>query len=410
VHSLKIIALTHKNLGLEEIGKLHLDDAHQETVLGALKINFGFEELMYLSTCNRVEFILKTDLELSHSFLEHYFSFFNSSFSADFVSVLAKNAQVFEGDEALDHLFKVASSIDSLVVGEREIITQVRKAYENCNLLGLTGDTIRLAIKQTIETAKDIYTNTAIARNPVSVVSLAYRKLRELGIKNEARFIIVGAGETNTTMSKYLQKHQYANFAIFNRTLEKAELLAKELGGNAYPLSQLADYKNGFDVIVTCTGSSEPVITKDIYASLLAGDDSRKVVIDLAIPADLDPEVLKHYDVNLIAVNNLREIAKENLQQREKELDACAVIIAEKIAEFKQLLKERKVELAFGEIPKQVKAIKETAMNEVFAKDISNLDQNSREVLDKVLSYMEKKYNAVTMKTAKEVLLNNNEN
>lgn len=406
MQSLKVIAITHKNLDLNEIGKLHLDENQQESVLGGVKINFGFDELMYLSTCNRVEFIIKTDTEFNPSFLEHFFTFLNPSFSQQFVEDLSAKAMVYEGEEALQHLFRVASSIDSLVVGEREIITQVRKAYENCNELGLTGDMIRLIIKQTIETAKDVYTHTDIAKNPVSVVSLAYRKLRELGIKNEARFILVGAGETNTTMAKYLKKHQYANFAVFNRTLSKAQTLAADLQGIAYPLEELKNYTKGFDVIITCTGAAESIITKEIYKTLLAGDTVKKVVIDLAIPNDLDEEVLKYYDINLIAVNNLRDIAQENIAQREKELYKCEDLINKKIEEFQHLLKERKVELAFGEIPKKVKEIKETALNEVFAKDLNNLDTASKEVLDKILSYMEKKYNAVAMKTAKQIFLN----
>ena len=406
MQSLKVIAISHKNLDLSEIGKLHLDESQQESVLGGVKINFDFDELMYLSTCNRVEFILKTDVEINPEFLKRFFTFFNPSFTKEFVEQLSTKALVYESEEALRHLFKVASSIDSLVVGEREIITQVRKAYEICNELGLTGDLIRLVIKQTIETAKDVYTHTDIAKNPVSVVSLAYRKLRDLGIKNDARFIIIGAGETNITMAKYLQKHQYANFAIFNRTLSKAQKLSSELNGKAFPLEDLKSYTNGFDVIITCTGAVEPIITKEIYKTLLSGDTVKKVVIDLAIPNDLDAEVLQHYDVNLIAVNNLREVAKENLTQREKELDKCYDLINKKIEEFQLLLKERKVELAFGEIPKKVKQIKETAINEVFAKDLTNFDSESKEVLDKILSYMEKKYNAMAMKAAKQIFLN----
>src|SRR5204863_8696738 len=110
---------------------------------------------------------------------------------------------------------------------------QVRKAYEFCNLMGLTGDFIRLVAKQTIETAKDVFTFTDIAKNPVSVVSLAYRRLREIGIKNDARIIMIGAGETNTSMANYLQKHKYANFTVFNRTLYKAEKLSEKVDGKA---------------------------------------------------------------------------------------------------------------------------------------------------------------------------------
>lgn len=142
--------------------------------------------------------------------------------------------------------------------------------------MGLTGDFIRLLIKQTIETAKEIYTNTDIARNPVSVASLAYRQLRELGIKNDARIIFVGSGETNIVLSKYFQKHKFANFTIFNRTLERAKKLAKILKGKAYELSELIKYKKGFDVLIVCTSSSEIIITKSIYNNLVASELSKK--------------------------------------------------------------------------------------------------------------------------------------
>ncbi|MCC6601018.1 MAG: glutamyl-tRNA reductase, partial [Crocinitomicaceae bacterium] len=312
---------------------------------------------------------------------------------------------VFEGEEALKHLFEVASSLDSLVVGEREIITQVRNAYELCHKLDLTGDLLRLVVQKTIECAKKVYTHTNISRNPVSVVSLAYRKLRDLNVKLDSKILIVGSGVTNSTMAKYLKKHGFTDFVVFNRTLANAEKLAKEISGKAFPLSELKNYKNGFDVIVTCTGSSEAIITKDIYSALVGNDKNKKVVIDLAVPNDLDEEILKSYDVNLIAVNNLQEIARKNLLEREKELSACVKIIEGNIEEFRKELKERKVELAMSDVPKKVKEIRETAVNEVFAKDIEKLDAGSKETLDKVIAYLEKKYISVPMKMAKEILI-----
>lgn len=207
-------------------------------------------------------------------------------------------------------------------------------------------------------------------------------------------------------MAQYLKKHKFANFTIFNRTIANAEKLATELNGKAYPLSDLENYSEGFDIIVTCTGAAESVITPTIYKKLVGDDKSKKVVIDLAIPNDLDAEILNNYDVNLIAVNNLQEVAKENLQAREKELEACKTIIDKNIEEFKQIIKARKVELAMSEVPKKVKEIRETAMNEVFAKELSSMDAESKEVLDKILQYMEKKYISVPMKMAKDILTN----
>lgn len=400
----KIIAFTHKTTDLNEIGKLHIDETQLQERLEHLKTTAGVEELQYLSTCNRVEFMLSYTGSINNQFLKLFFGAFNPTWKEADIIWAINNAQVFEGEEALRHLFNVASSIDSLVVGEREIITQVRNAYEKCSNLNLTGDLIRLAIKRTIEVAKDVYTHTNIARNPVSVVSLAYRKLRALNVKQDARFLIIGSGVTNTTMAKYLKKHEFANFSVFNRTLENAQKLAEELKGKAYPLSELKNFKQGFDIIVTCTGAAESIITPEIYKSLVGDDRSKKIVIDLAIPNDLDAEILKKYDVNLIAVNNLQEVAKENLLAREQEMQACNAIIERNIEEFKQIIKTRKVELAMSEVPKKMKAIRETA-NEVFAKELESLDVQSKETLDKILSYMEKKYISVPMKMAKEILI-----
>ena len=403
--SFKIISITHKLAPLELIGKLHLDETHQHDYLVAAKMMLEFKEFMFLSTCNRVEFLIVTENEISDSVLTNLFSSINSRISNLELSQLISGTTVYENENALTHLFEVSSSLDSLVVGEREIITQVRKAYDFCNILGLTGDVIRLAIKQTIETAKQVFTETDIAKNPVSIVSLAYRQLRNLGIKNNARVIFIGAGETNINMAQYLRKHQYANFTVFNRSLINAKKLANQLHGEAFELSDLKNYTMGFDVIISCTSSQEPIITNEIYQSLLQNETSKKVIIDLAIPSDFDRNIVLQNDITYIDIESLKKQAEDNLLKREGEIVACKAIINNKVEGFKLLFQERKIELAFGEIPKQIKQIKEIAVSEIFAKEVNSLDENGKEVLEKLLSYMEKKYNALAIKTAKRVIL-----
>ena len=402
MESFKVIAFTHKTLPLELVGKLHLSPEEQEQQLGAMKIHFDFEELIYLCTCNRIELMVTGGAE--QDLVRRIALFLNSRLTETEALQLASGAEVFEGPEGVQHLLRVASSLESLVVGEREIITQVRKAYDMCNQMGLTGDFLRLLIRQTIETAKDIYTHTDIARNPVSVASLAYRQLRDLGIKNDARIIFVGAGETNTVLANYFQKHKFANFTVFNRSLDKATKLAAVLKGRAFELGELVAFKEGFDVLVVCTSSGEPVITSEIYASLNQ-DTQKKVIIDLGLPANVDGRIATQSSVHYIDINSLRAQADVNMQLRKNEITKCESIIAQKSVQFEDLYAERRVELAFGAVPKQVKAIRELAVNEVFAREINQLDPASKEVLEKVLTYMEKKYNAVAIKTAKEVLL-----
>lgn len=401
----KIIAVTHKYFDISDIGKFHIDEKEWSNRLSELKEKTGIDELMFLSTCNRVEFLLNTSYPIDKNFVKKFILAVYPEIRNDVLEKTISSAMIFENEEALNHLFNVASSLDSLVVGEREIITQVRNAYELSRKLNLTGDLLRIVIQKTIECAKEVYTKTNIANKPVSVVSLAYRKLKELHVKPDARFLIIGAGATASLMAKYLKKHGITQFAVFNRTLEHAQKLASELNGKFFSLADLKNFKNGFDVIVSCTGATHPIITKEIYSSLLGNDASKKIVVDLAVPNDLDVEVLKHFDVNLISITHLKTIAEQNLREREKEMDACRTIIHQHVSEFRQLFKARKVEIAMSDVPKKVKEIYDTAMNEVFAKDIEKLDEQSKETLDKVIAYLEKKYISMPMKMAKEILI-----
>lgn len=401
------IIFTHRNLSVNDIGALHISEDLQKERLSSIKQRFSLPELMFLSTCNRVEIQLCTSETIDEKFLTDFFQALYPSLTEQQISHFLKSSEFFSGIEAVKHLLRVASSIDSMVVGEREIITQVRNAYELSKANGLTGDFIRLLIRHTIETAKQVYTETNIAKKPVSVVSLAYHRLRELNIPLDARILIIGAGVTNTNMSRFLKKHGFTNFVVFNRTIANAEKLAQDLNGRAFPLTEMAKFKEGFDVIITCTGSEDHIITPELYEGLLIGETDKKVVIDIAIPQDLSPEITNKHKVNHISVNFLQQISNENLKERSKEVEHVEAILERKIKDFRQLHRLRTVELAMREVPQKVKDIKTTALNQVFKSDLEAMDGQSKEVLEKVISYMEKKYMSMPMLMAKEILLKN---
>jgi len=400
-----IIAFTHRNLDIRDIGLLTIEEDKQEARLTDLKSKLGLDELMFLSTCNRVEFVFCTEKAIDFQFLIEFFNTLYPQFTRDEIGHFAHRGDIFNGINAIEHMLAVASSIDSMVVGEREIITQVRHAFETSKKFDLTGDFIRLVMRHTIETAKRVYTETSIATKPVSVVSLAYHKLRDMNIPLDARIMIIGAGVTNTNMSRFLKKHGFKKFVVFNRTLSKAEALAKDLSGTALPLQELSTYQGGFDVIIACTGADTHLITPEIYATLLGGDEGRKVVIDIALPQDLDPQIVTDHNVTHISVDVLQKISNENLKERSKEIQHVEEIIAEALFEFKHIQKVRSVELAMRDVPEKVKEIKTTAMNEVFKNDLASLDDHSKEILEKIIGYMEKKYMSMPMLMAKEILL-----
>jgi glutamyl-tRNA reductase len=397
-----IIAFTHRNLDINDIGKLHIEAEKQQERLKVLKQELNLSELMFLSTCNRVEFIFCTEQEIEFQFLMRFFQIL---YPTELIGHFAHKGEIHKQIHAVEHLLAVASSIDSMVIGEREIITQVRNAFELSKKNGLTGDFIRVVMRHTIETAKRVYTETSIATKPVSVVSLAYHKLRDMNIPLDARILIIGAGVTNTNMSRFLRKHGFKKFVVFNRTLSKAENLAHDLHGRAFPLEALPSYSEGFDVIIACTGADAHIISPELYKQLLQGETSRKVVIDIALPQDLHPQIVVDYPVTHISVDVLQKISNENLKERSKEIQHVEEIIAACLFEFQHINKLRTVEIAMREVPIKVKEIKATAMNEVFKNDLDLLDQHSKEVLEKIIGYMEKKYMSMPMIMAKEILL-----
>ena len=406
---LKVIAFTHKQIELKEIGRLVVCQENLTEKLQQVKTQFGIPEIFYLATCNRVEFVMTTPQVVDKDFAKRFIEAFNTELCENSLSTFMEGASIYEDQEAMVHLLRTSCSLESLIVGEKEILAQLRKAYEHCKAAGLTGDGLRMVMNCVVKTAKEVYTHTNISKNPISVVSLAYRKLRDLNLcATDARILIIGAGETNRNISKYLQKHKFTNFAVFNRTVSKAQQLATDLKGEAFDLEALKTYKKGFDVIITCTSAVEPIITTEIYKSLLNGDTSRKTIVDLAIPNDTAPEVLEQFPVNFIEVHSLNEVAKRNLQERYQELVHAEGIIDQNIGEFLMQLKQRRIEVAMRQVPEKIKEIRNTAINSVFADEVQGLDEQSREILEKVINYMEKKYISVPMIMAKDILINEN--
>jgi len=403
---LKVIAFTHKQVELKELGKLVVCQDSLLPKLRQVKEQFNIPEIFYLATCNRVAFVMATEQVVDKAFACKFIEAMELGLCTEHMNTFVDAASIYEDQEALSHLLRTSCSLESLIVGEKEILAQVRKAYESAREAGLTGDHLRMVMSCAVKAAKEVYTHTNISKNPISVVSLAYRKLRDLKLCTNARVIIIGAGETNRNISKYLQKHKFSNFAVFNRTLSKAQELAADLNGEAYDLEALKTYHKGFDVIITCTSATQPVITPEIYTSLLNGCTERKTIVDLAIPNDTDPEILEKFAVNFIEVHSLNEIAQKNIQERYQELVHAEKIIQQNISEFLPQLKQRRIELAMREVPEKIKEIRNTAINSVFADEVQGLDEQSREVLEKVMNYMEKKYISVPMIMAKEILIN----
>jgi glutamyl-tRNA reductase len=293
------------------------------------------------------------------------------------------------------------------VLGEREILGQLKSAFQKARENQLTGDAIRLATENCVLFAKKIYSETRIGEKPVSVVSLAFRELMNRGISPDARLFMVGAGQTNHLMTNLLVKYGFKDVHVFNRTLENAAELANRFSkGVAHTLADMPSIKDKPSFIITCTGSASSVISEQHFKAWGIDPQVPLTVVDLAVPADLDISVRNNYAVDYIDVAALKEQAEQNMEFRRREVTKAYELLDNFCIEFEDKYKERQLELALIEIPHQVKALRQKAVEEVFSKDIATLDEDAREVLEKVMAYMEKKYISIPIVAAKKTLLN----
>jgi glutamyl-tRNA reductase len=403
----KAITITHKTANLQEIGDYVVmeHDNNRQELLHKLKVEFGFEELLYLSTCNRILYLFTTPKKINSAFTKRFLSAINPIFQPkNSDKRIADEVLTFEGIKAVNHLYEVAASVDSLVIGEREILRQLREAYKECQDWQLAGENLRLLMRYVVTGAKKVYAQTRIGEKPISVVSLAVQKMLASKFSRRSRILLIGAGQTNNLVSKFLAKYDYQNVTVFNRTFEKAEKLAARFSnGSTLGLDRLPHYREGFDIIIACTGSTKPLITNELYVDLLNGDATKKMVIDLSVPNNVDRIIAETHDVNYIEIEDIRQMAKVNLSFREREVTSAKTIIQEELIEFDVQFQHRQIELAMREIPVKIKEVKTKAINEVFKKELEGLDESTIDLMNRMLTYMEKKCISIPMKMAKEI-------
>ena len=397
----KVASFNHTKYPLKEVGKFQLPDNDFE-VLHMLKAKYGIDELQYLNTCNRVEIIVHAP----HFSERDFPALFTDLYQGEGVCTISfDQLEIYTGKQAVRHWLSVASSLKSLVLGEREILTQCRSSFDKSKSELLSGDSLRLLNTTTVETAKDIFTNTGVATRPVSVVFLAFRELlKKLHTLNSKNVLLIGFGQTNQTMLKFLEKEGCKNITIINRSKEKV----KEQVADKYPYFGLDALENNdlgsqkFDAIVSCTSAPTAVITLEFVKSYLQQDD-KTAMVDLALPSDYAVEIPDLYSRAFIGIETLKAESLRNLEERKSEIAACEQIIEHRLKEFCQLYNERLAIKAFKDIPTEIARIKEKAISEVFAKDLDALNDQEKIVVNQILDYMERKCVAVPMKVAKKV-------
>jgi len=403
----KILTITHHNLNVDEIGNFVVHHGSKEDLkakLTQLKASTNVEELIYLSTCNRVSFICYSNEEFDLDYVKAFFRVVNPDLGEDKLKKISKFVDVYSGSKAVSHLYEVAASMDSLVVGEREIFRQFREAYKQSQEFGFIGDNLRMLENSTVKAAKEVYEKTKIGEKPLSIVSLAVQSLLNTGISKDARILIVGAGETNTLFAKFLKKHSFRNIKIFNRSLDNAAHLVEMLDAKAYHLSELNTYDQGFDAMIVCTAATNSIIDAQIYRNLVRKESNAKVVIDLSVPNNVDAAVVEGFDMEYVDIEQLRHLSTANLEFRKTEVHAAKALLKNQLLNFNNHFQQRQLEKALNVVPKEIKQIKERAIGQVYKKKIEVLDESTQALITEMMNYMEKKCISVPMRVAKQLV------
>ena len=402
VEHLQILSLNFQHASIEDVGLLHVALENQPAVLTNWKIQLGLQGIVFLSTCNRVEFIMSDDKYFCMGRQAQLLQGFDLGPEA--FTRLMSAVRIYRGEQAMRHLMRVASSLESMVLGEREILTQVRQAFDLAIKHRLAGDRLRVTGRSVVETAKKVFTQTDVATQAVSVNSLGWQAFKSWGLPKDAPILMVGAGATNTAVGRFLSKAGYSNFRVVNRSLERARALADILGtAHAGTLDDLdAALAAGPRAIVICTGSNQALL-KEEHAQTLPGGPLN--VLDLGVPSDLDSGFRERPETTVVDMTALKEVADQNLAIRATEVGKCESLLEAGLAEYLERLQAREVELALIELPNMIKAIRDTAMGDIFAEELEGLDAEAREVVERIVAYLEKKYVGLPMKLAKEAVL-----
>ena len=399
--SLQVLSLDFRSVPLELIGALHLDSDTKPAQLADWKDTLELDGLVYLSTCNRVEFIFSDKTYFCTGRMHRLLQAFH--LDGKQLGQVSAAIKSYRGEDAMVHLLRVACGLESMVLGEREIITQLREAFDCSTEMRIAGDHLRITGRLLVETAKRIFTETAIGSKPVSVNSLGWHCMEEWKLAKDARILMIGAGQTNRNVARFMQESGYHQVTVLNRTDLAAQQLASEFQWDWDPLDALPRHlEKGPQAIVICTGSTEP---------LLNGEEARIVpagslhVLDLGLPADTSAAFRMRPETTVVDLTVLHHQIDANLAVRKSAVSGCEAHIQEAMQQYRDRLQQRQVELAMRELPATISAIRETALGEIFAQDLSRLDDETRELIDRIVGYMEKKYVGVPMKLARQAVL-----
>ena len=361
-----VAGLNHKSAPVDIRGKLAFDAAQTVTALRQLKSRFPAAEFVLLSTCNRVELYSAAERTAGPvaEDLAEFLSEFQDITLADFQNFL----YVYSDADAVSHLLKVASSLDSMVVGEAQIVGQVKESYRLACAAKSTGKILNRLFHCSFGTAKKIHTATSISIGRVSVAGVAVELAMQLFADiSRARVVVIGAGEMGKSLVQHLSKAGCRNITIVNRSLQHGLKMARRYGAAARKWEELAEQLIDANIAIASAAAQDYLFKKDSFKKII---DLRRpgalLIIDIAVPRNFEPAVSEIEDVYLYNVDDLSEVAEQNRKTRQKDIAKAMQIIYENTADFMDWFKARDIGPLIGQMKEKFNRISQGQLERFF--------------------------------------------
>jgi len=313
---ISLLGVNHKTTPIEVREKMAFAEGY-ETPLTTLKNIPDCSEFFLLSTCNRVELLVVSEAETDIDGPMLQFLFGDTVDEEE----RERYSYIYHNNEAVDHLFQVAASLDSLVVGEAQILGQIKEAYRHASRLGCTGPLLNKLMHKSFSVAKRVRSETGIGSSAVSISYAAVQLAKKIfGNLEEKTVLLIGAGEMAELAAEHLVGQGVGGVVVANRTLERAVDLAKRFKGSSCKLDELQSQLEQVDIIISSTGATGLIVNSDDVKPLMRARRNRPLFfIDIAVPRDLDPTLNDIDDVFLYDIDDLSQVVEMNRAERDRE-------------------------------------------------------------------------------------------
>lgn len=382
MNNIVLLGLNHKTAAIELRECIAFSNDETADALETLQKNPDVSETLLFSTCNRVEILLITKNKAN---AVEAVKKFIAEFKQVPVTTFEESFYIHTGDEAVRHVFRVASSLDSMMVGEPQILGQIKEAYQTAALKQTPGVILNRLLPRAFSVAKRVRTETGIGDHAVSISYAAI----ELGRKifdtlEQKKVLLIGAGEMAELAVEHLLRHKVGGIFVANRTFERGVALAGKFTGSAIRFEEIPNYLQQADVIISSTGAPGFVITSNQVKDAMSSRRNRPIFfIDIAVPRDIDPQINRLPNAYVYDIDDLKDIVEDNLAQRDKEAMKGERIVDEAVINFRQWYDSLSVVPTIVALRQKVDAIAKAEVNKTL-KSLNHLSDDDYKAINRM--------------------------